>query len=56
MKKIYNSPILKVVEIKTQAVLTIVSNYETGDAPVQTGGKLGTRRARFSDWDFEEEE
>ena len=51
MKKTYINPTLKVVEIKTQAILA-----GSLDAEEQTGGKLGTRRARFSDWDFEEEE
>ena len=51
MKKIYNSPILKVVEIKTQAILA-----GSLDAEEQNGGTLNARRARFSDWDFEEEE
>ena len=49
MKKTYMIPTMKVVNIKIQNILagSLV-------APEQTGGKLGTRRARFSDWEEEE--
>ena len=51
MKKTYMIPTMKVVNIKIQNSLA-----GSLDAPEQTGGTLNARRARFSDWDFEEEE
>ena len=49
MKKIYNSPIIKVVEIKSQTILA-GSNYDTSDANSMDLGSFGARR-RGSDFD-----
>lgn len=49
MKKIYNSPIIKVVEIKSQTILA-GSNYDTSDANSMDSGSFGARR-RGSDFD-----
>lgn len=51
MKKIYNSPIIKVVEIKSQAILA-----GSLDAEVQDGGWLGARRRHDFDDDWEDDE
>ncbi len=51
MKKIYNSPIIKVVEIKSQTILA-----GSLDAEVQNGGSLGARRGSDFDDDWEDED
>ena len=43
-------PTMKVVNVKVQNILA-----GSLDASVQDGGTLNSRRARFSDWDEEEE-
>ena len=58
MKKIYNSPVIKVVKITTIGMIATSQTQPLSGADSYTeGGTLsGARRARFSDWDFEEEE
>ena len=51
MKKTYNSPTVKVVEVKAQSILYTAS---TSGASSMTSGSFGARRAEFSDWDEEE--
>ncbi len=51
MKKTYMIPTMKVVNVKVQNILA-----GSLDASVQDGGTLNSRRARFSDWDEEEEQ
>jgi hypothetical protein len=48
MKKIYSKPEVQVVKLNIDTLLLPISNTE-----VEKGL---SRRARFSDWDFEEEE
>lgn len=57
MKKIYNSPIIKVVEIKSQAILA-GSNYDTSNANSMDSGSFGARRGSDfdNDWDEEDED
>lgn len=57
MKKIYNSPTIKVVKIKSQAILA-GSNYDTSDANSMDLGSFGARRGSDfdNDWDDEEDE
>jgi len=55
MKKIYNSPIIKVVEIKSQAILA-GSNYDTNDANSMDLGSFGARRRHDFDDDWDDED
>lgn len=54
MKKIYETPNIKVVNIKTTQI--ICASLPNGGHAVDKGIKSSdSRRARFSDWDEEEE-
>ena len=52
MKKTYMIPTLKVVEIKPAQIL---AGSEIGKGDGYSGGPVGARRARFSEWDEDEE-
>lgn len=49
MKKTYNSPTVKVVEVKAQSILA-GSDYNTSSASSMSSGSFGARGASFDDW------
>ena len=52
-KNIYSKPEIHVVKIKVANNILLGSKMDVYDTEVEKGL---SRRARFSDWDFEEEE
>ena len=57
MKKTYINPTIKVVNIRPMNLLAGSPNgQDVYDEAASSGKSVLSRRARFSDWDFEEEE
>ena len=55
MKKIYMIPTLQVVKIQPAQVIATSLNASMDGKSINSSNDFGARRARFSDWDEEEE-